>query len=1086
MGGFPIVFTGPGENGPAVVTDNESGVFQAIEHLWKHGHRRIAYIAGYEDIIGDSSIRLEAFKSVIQTFALDPEACPIAYGMHTVEGGQLAMAELLDATPSFTAVLASNLRSAIGTVHSLRETGRRVPDDVAVIGIDDRVDAEAQVPPITTVNLQTYQMGYQAVGLLLEYIDGRRHEPTTLRVPAHLVVRRSCGCQLDQPQQYRRLRPDQETVPVDIAGIAQAMSEAAIQHSHRFDLTHLFGWRHRLAEAFYLHLKRSAPVDFIPVLAEFMDFIDSAGETAHLGHQVMTVLRQNIDGLIHEPDDTFRDCRAIAEDLVDRAHLMISSRNRQQTARYRVEREASSDRLGTMTTQLLATLSEAEILDILMTHLPSLGIRHAQIVTVEAEDDDPAAWSEWWRRVPDGEGIVRRRFRTTQFPPSDLGWDEEPFRLALLPLIAQVTQIGYMAFDAGRLEPCGAIARQVSAALMSCRLYREANEGRRRAEEADQLKTQFLSMVSHELRTPLNLIVGLSDLILREQAQGKNPSPQDLEYIRAGSQHLEFLIHDVLDLASSHAGRMRLSLEALDLAEVLQSILVLGEQSARAKGLAWRVDIPEHRLRVLGDRTRLRQVVMNLITNAIKFTSQGTVYVAAREEGTEILVSVSDTGVGVPPDELSSIFNEFHQSERTSARGHGGLGLGLAICKHLIELHGGSIGVRSSGVEGEGATFYFTMPVLTEVPSVDIPSLSYGRVVRLVAKGKATAERVRAHLRQQGFEVDVRIMDESDEWQSGPDTLVPDSILLDKQLIVEHGWQSVSRLRDNPTTRDVPIVLYALPEETTRGSVLELNYHTKPLDAEQLSHILAPLINQCQSPCTILIVDDDRLFLELHARLVHEQLPACRVLQAHHGLQALEILQTERPDLILLDLMMPELDGFGVLESLHASESTRDIPVIVLSSKALTESEMARLNRSVVTVLEKGVFNAEETLEHVTSALTRSGKPRSITQGLVRKAIAFIHEHATEPISRQHIADHVCVSENYLTNCFQQEIGISPITYLKRYRIKRARDLLEAGNRNVLEVAMAVGFSDCAYFSRVFKQEVGLSPSAYRRGARKH
>jgi transcriptional regulator GlxA family with amidase domain len=158
--------------------------------------------------------------------------------------------------------------------------------------------------------------------------------------------------------------------------------------------------------------------------------------------------------------------------------------------------------------------------------------------------------------------------------------------------------------------------------------------------------------------------------------------------------------------------------------------------------------------------------------------------------------------------------------------------------------------------------------------------------------------------------------------------------------------------------------------------------------------------------------------------------------------------------------------------------------VIVLSSKALTESEMAQLNRSVVTVLEKGVFTAEETLEHVASALARSGKPRSATQGLVRKAIAFIHEHAAEPISRQNIADYVCVSENYLTNCFQQEIGISPITYLKRYRIKQARVLLEAGNRSVLDVAMAVGFSDGAYFSRVFKQEVGLSPNAYRRGSR--
>jgi YesN/AraC family two-component response regulator len=166
-----------------------------------------------------------------------------------------------------------------------------------------------------------------------------------------------------------------------------------------------------------------------------------------------------------------------------------------------------------------------------------------------------------------------------------------------------------------------------------------------------------------------------------------------------------------------------------------------------------------------------------------------------------------------------------------------------------------------------------------------------------------------------------------------------------------------------------------------------------------------------------------------------------------------------RPDLILLDLMMPELDGFGVLEALRASEATRNIPVIVLTAQALTENDMARLNQTVVTVLEKGVFSADETLAHVALALARADKAGSAAQRLVRKAMAYLHEHYAEAVSREHVAQYVHVSENYLTNC-HQELGLSPMAYLVRYRIKQARALLETTPLNITEVALAVGFSD--------------------------
>ncbi len=209
----------------------------------------------------------------------------------------------------------------------------------------------------------------------------------------------------------------------------------------------------------------------------------------------------------------------------------------------------------------------------------------------------------------------------------------------------------------------------------------------------------------------------------------------------------------------------------------------------------------------------------------------------------------------------------------------------------------------------------------------------------------------------------------------------------------------------------------------------------------------------------------------------------CRLLQGRDGQEALAIVQHTHPDLILLDLMMPELDGFGTLEALQANAATRDIPVIILSDKSLTEAEMGRLNHSVV-VLEKGVLSADEIMAHITRTLHDTRRAGNSIQQLVRRAIAFIHAHYAEELTRKTLAHYLSVSENYLTNCFQRELGVSPLTFLNRYRIKVARALLEQQGHTVTDVALTVGFTDVGYFSRVFQREVGMSPRAYRRSLR--
>ncbi len=269
--------------------------------------------------------------------------------------------------------------------------------------------------------------------------------------------------------------------------------------------------------------------------------------------------------------------------------------------------------------------------------------------------------------------------------------------------------------------------------------------------------------------------------------------------------------------------------------------------------------------------------------------------------------------------------------------------------------------------------------------------------------------------------------------------------------------------------------------------MLELDYLTKPVELAELTRaldqqwLLPDTESSSASQRVFLVVDDDPDTLEMHPRIVQRHSASHRALKARNGLEALDILQRERVDLVLLDLMMPEMDGFAVLEAMREREATRTIPVIVVTGQTLTESEMGRLNSGVTRVLSKGVFNLEETLAHLDAALARRRALSDEAQRLVRQAMVYIQEHSAEPLSRQEIAAHVGLSADYLTSCFHKELGLTPVAYLNRYRIQQARQLLKNTHKSVTEIALDVGFSSSSYFSRIFRRETGMSPEAYRR-----
>lgn len=1081
--GYPVVLTTAEKPGPLVAVDNAGGIRQAFDHLWQHGHRHIAFIAGKSGRGGDTAERLATFREALRNAGIQEDARLIAFGEHRREDGRAAMQQILSSGAPFTALLASNDLSALGAIEVLHATGRRIPDNVAVIGFDDILEARSHLPPLTTVRHPTFRLGYQTVLSLLDVIEGRQAGEIHTRVPTQLVIRQSCGCRPESMPVTALLSETPSDREATQTALACAIAEATLveaRHSTRQEIEDL---ALNLVQAFTSSLSCGDSEPFDAALQQLFDWLERRGEDAYAWHAALSNLRHGLSRLtplIPGASLVFADL------LIDRARLEIAEQAQRQATYTLLRHMERTNRLGLMISQLLAAFDVAESANILAHHLPHLGIEHALAALYSPQEDDPLSLSTVLLDVGLPESAVGRRFPTREFPPPGLYPPDSAFQLAILPLVIDDQTTGFAAFSATNLEPCAAIVHNLASALRTGRLYRDALDGRRLAEEANRLKSRFLSVVSHELRTPLSLIVGLSDMILREErsrSQFSDVMLHDMERIYASAQHLGQLIGDVLDLASSEAGQLRLLREPLDLAQVLRAATQIGEQMANEKGLAWRVSLPQQGPWVLGDRTRVQQVVLNLLGNAIKFTASGTVALQLETNGQQATVSVSDTGIGIPPAEQESVFREFQRSERAIQSGYGGLGLGLAICKYLVEQHGGAIGIRSPGALGGGSTFFFTLPVIpathavADKESLPIPHTGW---VAVLSTEAATGDYLCAYLRERGFQVQAYHVDRETDWLIDLLAELPAALVLDEETATRYGWALLEKLKRQAATMHIPVLVYSLDLDHDRGEWLELNYLPKPLASEELVEQLTHYMDSAER--VVLIVDDDPGILDLHSRLVEQA--GCRAVCAHNGRAALEILEHSRPDLILLDLMMPELDGFAVLDALRARETTRDIPVIVLTAHVLDETDIERLNRGVAAIMSKDLFNTTETLARIEAALARHQVLGGPTQRLIRQAMGFIHAHYAEPLTREQIANYVHFSPDYLTDCFRQEQGITPMAYLNRYRIYQARKLLENSDLPITHVALAVGFSESAHFTRTFQREVGMTPRAYRRSKR--
>jgi signal transduction histidine kinase/DNA-binding LacI/PurR family transcriptional regulator/DNA-binding response OmpR family regulator len=1070
--GHPILFVGSGEAGPTIVADNRGGILEAMGHLVEHGHRQVAFIAGtVEDMNGDSGERLRAYQAALELYNLDKNPRLIVHGRHVYDGGYAAMREILAGGVPFTAVLASNDESALGAMQALKEAGRRVPGDVAVIGFDHRLEGAVHQPRLSSVHVPLLNIGYNALERMMAHITRGIELEKVVKVETRLIARDSCGCTplINLPRQAEPGRTSQ---------LAAALSERILSQAHSLTDEQCRSFCAQLVDTFSAALLHGQRAQFQQTLSEILQHTTAVDDDAHIWQEAFSVLGQQ---------SWEAEFAAPLAQLLDEARLLVSAAMQRQHRQYVLDERWDSSRLSLLTARLLTALDETQIYEILARHLPDLDIHTARLVLFEPAEDDPCAWSVSRDALKVEQPPLR--FPSREFPPPGMFASDQPFTLTLIPLVDPSGQLGFMAFGTEHFDLYGAVVQQVGGALNTAKLYRQATEGRRLAEEANRMKSRFLSTISHELRTPINLVVGLSGMVLRASDEGDAPLPEttqkDIERIHTYSQHLGGLIGDVIDLATSDAGQLRLNNAYVDLGQALRMVAESGRQLAADKSLVWEVVLPATGPWVWGDQTRLRQVALNLINNAIKFTSQGGVSLTLEENAGLVTVSVRDTGLGISPEEQQVIFDEFRQSERSIEKGYGGLGLGLAISKRLVEMHGGTIAVRSSGEEGAGSVFYITVPAV-QPPAEQAQSLDklpFAKQSVLVLTNRPdTSERLCEHLAQRGFKAQIALIKRGQAWSAQLVEARPDTIILDLSTDPALGWEALKEIKGSQGLAGIPVLFFSASQQ--EGSLLELDYLTKPIEISELTRALDQhwlLTGSTRPTHTILVVDDEPNTLEMHARIVQAHSASNRVLKARNGKEALEILHREMVDLILLDLQMPEMDGFEVLEVMRGMGDTRKIPVIVVTGKVLTEAEMARLNQGVAAVLGKGLFSIDETIAHISAALEHKRRLSSEAQRLVRLAMAFIHGHFDEALGRREIAQHVGIAEDHLTFCFRQELGTTPIEYLQRYRINQSKRLLKESQQTITEIALRVGFADSGYFSRIFRRETGMSPEAFRR-----
>lgn len=508
----------------------------------------------------------------------------------------------------------------------------------------------------------------------------------------------------------------------------------------------------------------------------------------------------------------------------------------------------------------------------------------------------------------------------------------------------------------------------------------ELENEKKKTDDANDALKRFLATFSHELRAPLNSIVGFSEILMTDfESLPKEKIHDFMKNINVSGKHLQSLINDILDLSKIEAGRMELHVEAYPVSYFIESVQRVLKSALEQKHLTLEFLVSQEVEQLVVDQTRFKQILVNLVSNAIKYSNpHGKITVSISRVDADIAVSVKDEGSGIKPEDIGKLFRAFQQG-KNARYVEEGTGLGLVITKKLVELHGGTIWVESEW--GKGSTFHFRIPMvvpgevvdsaeklirMADLTAVNLPN-GEKPLVLIIEDNVNAAQLLETYLKEAGYRTEIAR--NGIEGLEKAKQLKPHLITLDMILPLKDGWQVMKELKNHPICKNIPIIIISVTDEKKLGfSMGAVDYFVKPVNREELLNALKkiPVRNGHRDRLpTVLVIDDDKTALDLIELILESE--GYRVVKSHDGKEGLVMAMKEHPDLIILDIIMPDVSGFNVAYQLKQYPETQNIPVMILTSMDVDEETREQMQGFITTIMSKSRFTKQDLLREISS-----------------------------------------------------------------------------------------------------------------------